>query len=118
MRLSTYQACSLRWFFKYVAGLPEGAVSAHLIFGGAIHASLEAHYRELILGNPSPPIEHLHQAYHDKFDECDADRMSPPIPLSLLICDHVWRDPNSGKHSLLGTLSAIRATQDQRIVEA
>src|SRR5437764_94417 len=33
--------------------------------------------------------------------------MSPPIPLSLLICDHVWRDPISGKHHILGTFSAI-----------
>ncbi len=33
--------------------------------------------------------------------------MSPPIPLTLLLCDHVWRDPNSGKHSLLGTFSGI-----------
>jgi hypothetical protein len=33
--------------------------------------------------------------------------MSPPIPLTLLICDHVWRDPNSGKHHLLGTFSAL-----------
>jgi hypothetical protein len=33
--------------------------------------------------------------------------MSPPIPLSLMICDHAWRDPNSGKYSLLGTFSGI-----------
>ena len=33
--------------------------------------------------------------------------MSPPIPLTLVICDHVWRDPNSGKYHLLGTFSAI-----------
>ena len=33
--------------------------------------------------------------------------MSPPIPLTLLICDHVWRDPNTGKHSLLGTFSGL-----------
>jgi hypothetical protein len=33
--------------------------------------------------------------------------MTPPIPLTLLICDHVWRDPNSGKYSLLGTFSAL-----------
>lgn len=37
--------------------------------------------------------------------------MSPPIPLALLICDHVWRDPNTGKHSLLGTLSGIGGTK-------
>ena len=33
--------------------------------------------------------------------------MSPPIPLTLLICDHAWRDPNSGKYSLLGTFSGL-----------
>ncbi|MSR59347.1 MAG: hypothetical protein EXS05_17175 [Planctomycetaceae bacterium] len=33
--------------------------------------------------------------------------MSPPIPLALLICDHVWCDQNSGKHSLLGTFSGL-----------
>jgi len=37
--------------------------------------------------------------------------MSPPIPLTLLICDHVWRDPNSGKHSLLGTFSGIGSSR-------
>jgi hypothetical protein len=30
-----------------------------------------------------------------------------PVPLTLLICDHVWRDPHSGKYDLLGTFSAI-----------
>ncbi len=33
--------------------------------------------------------------------------MSPPIPLSLLICDHAWREPNTGKHYLLGTFSGL-----------
>ena len=73
--ITTYQSCSLRYFFRYVAGLPEGTVSANLVFGAAVHAGLEAHFRELIEGNPGPPLEHLHQAYRDKFDECDADRI-------------------------------------------
>ncbi|MSR60598.1 MAG: hypothetical protein EXS05_23650 [Planctomycetaceae bacterium] len=33
--------------------------------------------------------------------------MSPPIPLALLICDHAWKDPHSGKYSLLGTFSGL-----------
>jgi hypothetical protein len=37
--------------------------------------------------------------------------MSPPVPLALLICDHVWRDPHSGKHSLLGTFSGLGCSQ-------
>lgn len=36
--------------------------------------------------------------------------MSPPIPLTLLICDHAWRDPNSGKYFLLGTFSSVRSS--------
>lgn len=37
--------------------------------------------------------------------------MSPPIPLTLLICDHAWRDPNGGKHSLLGTFSGLACSR-------
>ena len=33
--------------------------------------------------------------------------MSPPIPLALLICDHVWCDPSNGKYHLLGTFSSL-----------
>ena len=73
--ITTYQSCSLRYFFKYVAGLPEGTVSANLIFGAAVHSGLEAHFRELIEGSPAPPLEHLHQAYCDKFDECEPGRI-------------------------------------------
>lgn len=37
--------------------------------------------------------------------------MSPPVPLAFLICDHVWRDPRSGQHCLLGTLSTIASSE-------
>ncbi len=30
--------------------------------------------------------------------------------MALLICDHVWRDPRSGKHSLLGTFFGLGAS--------
>ncbi len=35
--------------------------------------------------------------------------MSPPIRLSLMICDHAWRDPRNGKHHLLGTFSRLNS---------
>ncbi len=35
--ISTYQTCPLRYFYRYVSGLPEETVSASLVFGGAIH---------------------------------------------------------------------------------
>lgn len=33
--------------------------------------------------------------------------MCHPVPLSLMICDHIWRDPRTGKLALLGVFSAF-----------
>ena len=34
--IRAYQACPLRYFFKYVEGLPEESVAATLVFGAAL----------------------------------------------------------------------------------
>lgn len=31
----------------------------------------------------------------------------PPYPLAMVVCDAIWRDPASGKSTILGTFSAI-----------
>ncbi|MBL7134297.1 MAG: hypothetical protein ISS78_09385 [Phycisphaerae bacterium] len=31
-----------------------------------------------------------------------------PYPLAMVVCDAIWRDPSTGKLTLLGTFSAIR----------
>src|SRR5438105_4278554 len=49
--IKTYQGCPLRYYFKYVAGLPENLVAASLLFGSGVHAALEAHFRGLFIGN-------------------------------------------------------------------
>lgn len=59
----TYQSCPLRYYFRYVQGLPETTVSASLVFGSAIHAAIEAHYREQLRGNRTPGLEVLQRAY-------------------------------------------------------
>jgi CRISPR/Cas system-associated exonuclease Cas4 (RecB family) len=61
--LATYQRCPLRYYFRYIAGLPEETVSASLVFGGAIHAALEHHFRTLGAGRPAPSIDDLVDAY-------------------------------------------------------
>lgn len=48
--IKTYQDCPLKYFFRYVAGLPEETVSASLVFGSAIHRAIEHHFRELLAG--------------------------------------------------------------------
>ena len=37
----TFQACPLRYRFRYIDGLPEDCVSSSLVFGSAIHAAVE-----------------------------------------------------------------------------
>lgn len=57
--LSTFQVCPLRYFFRYLEGLPEPAVSSSLALGAAMHSSLQVHYEELLAGNPAPELDIL-----------------------------------------------------------
>jgi len=69
--ISTFQNCPLRYYFRYVAGLPEETVSASLVFGGAIHRAAEHHYNELMAGNPAPDLDTLLHEYQDAWRERD-----------------------------------------------
>ena len=55
--ITTYQGCSLRYFYRYILGLPEDAVSASLVFGGSIHKAVETHLRERLIGNLAPTLD-------------------------------------------------------------
>src|SRR3954454_3496101 len=74
--ISQYQACPLRWYFKYIAGLPEETVSTSLIFGSAIHASLQRHFEELLAGNPPPTVEELLETYHAAWAEREDQKIT------------------------------------------
>ncbi len=69
--LSTYRLYPLKWDFRYVLGLPEKSVSAALVFGGAIHQAAELHYRELLVGNPSPDLDTLLAEYQEAWRDRD-----------------------------------------------
>lgn len=69
--VSTYQACPLRWHFRYCQNLPETVVSSSLVFGSAIHQAAELHYRELLSGNPAPDLDTLLDAYQATWQERD-----------------------------------------------
>jgi putative RecB family exonuclease len=49
--LTLYSTCSLRYWFRYHAGLPEEFVSSSLVFGLAIHAALQHHFEQVQVGN-------------------------------------------------------------------
>jgi putative RecB family exonuclease len=65
--ISTYQQCPLKFYFKYVAGLPEVTVSSSLVLGGAIHSAAEFHFNELMIGNPAPDHDTLLAVFWDEW---------------------------------------------------
>lgn len=74
--ISLYQSCPLRWFFKYVAGLPEETISASLVLGSAIHAALQRHFEELLAGNPPPTLEELLETYRVSWAEREGQEIT------------------------------------------
>jgi len=56
-------------------GLPEPTTSASLVFGGAIHAGVEHHFREILTTNVSPSLDALLQAYQQAW----AERTTAPV---------------------------------------
>ena len=61
--ISTFRSCPLKYFFRYVAGLPEESVSSALVFGTGIHAAIEDFYRAELAGEAKPDVEQLMFAY-------------------------------------------------------
>lgn len=71
--IKTYQSCPLRYFFRYIAGLPDDLVSASLVFGASIHRAFEFHFRQLLAGNTPPPLEDLLAEYLRGWEEREAE---------------------------------------------
>lgn len=76
--LSLYQRCSLRYFFKYLAQLPEESVSANLVFGQAVHKAVERHFNELLAGNAPPHLDTLLAEFNAGWDEVPAEQITFP----------------------------------------
>ena len=69
--VSTYQSCPLKYYFRYVAGIPEETVSAALVFGGAIHLAAETHYRSILQGESVPSSDDLFGCYQSAWSDFD-----------------------------------------------
>jgi putative RecB family exonuclease len=77
-QIFTYTTCSLRYFLKYVRGLPPERISINLPFGSAIHSAIEMYYRSLIDKGRAEPL----QAIIGRFEDClslDLDHTDVPI---------------------------------------
>lgn len=67
--IRTYQSCPLKYFFRYIAGLPEKTVSASLVFGSGIHRAIERHFEEQLAGNEAPTLNELLESYEQEWSE-------------------------------------------------
>ena len=67
--ISLYQACPLRYYFRYVAGLPEEFVAANLIFGSALHAAVQFHFEQLLAGQPAPHLDTLLAVFQERWEQ-------------------------------------------------
>jgi RecB family exonuclease len=74
--ISTYQKCPLRYYFQYVADLAPETVSASLLFGGAIHAAIEAHFQAILAGDPLLSSPELVALYNEAWK---ADAAGPVL---------------------------------------
>ncbi|WP_254511409.1 RecB family exonuclease [Anatilimnocola floriformis] len=61
--IRTYQQCPLRYFFRYIAGIPEETLSAALVFGSAIHRAIEHHFRKLLESSKAATPEEMEREY-------------------------------------------------------
>lgn len=71
--VTTYQSCPLRYYFRYVADLPERTVSASLVFGSAIHRAVEHHFNALLAGNEPPSLAGLVDEYDRHWQTVDPE---------------------------------------------
>ncbi len=73
--INTYLQCPLRYRFRYVDQLPEEFLNSALIFGQAIHAALEAHFRAQLSSGDAPELETLLAAYHQHWSIVNPDQI-------------------------------------------
>jgi CRISPR/Cas system-associated exonuclease Cas4 (RecB family) len=69
--VTLYQGCPLRFYFRYVAGLPETTVGASLVLGAAVHSGLQFHFEQLLAGNSAPDLDTLLEVFWDSWHQHD-----------------------------------------------
>lgn len=67
--INLFRQCSLRYYFKYVAGLREEKTSASFLFGRSIHHAVEFHFRELLSGGEGSNLDALLGEFQAAWDE-------------------------------------------------
>lgn len=74
--ISTFQACPLRFYFRYALRLPERTISSSLVMGSALHRAVQYHFERLLMGDTSTDLDTLLGVFQDAWDEYPQDRIA------------------------------------------
>ena len=66
--ISTFQACPLKFYFRYVLGLPERSISASLVMGSALHKAVQYHFERLLVGETGTDLDTLLAVFQDAWE--------------------------------------------------
>jgi len=69
--IKAYASCPLRYFFRYIAGLPEPTIAASFLFGQAVHRAVEHHFQRLLAGERAPTAAELLVEYQAGWHAAD-----------------------------------------------
>jgi hypothetical protein len=73
--VSTFQTCPLRFFFRYILGLPVKTIASSLVFGSAMHKAVQYHFEQLLIGKPGCDVDTLLSVYHEYWEECEGQNV-------------------------------------------
>jgi CRISPR/Cas system-associated exonuclease Cas4 (RecB family) len=76
--ISTFQACPLRYYFRYVAGLPEEVIAASQVFGSCMHAAVQCHFEQMLAGQPAPDLDGLLYVFQDAWRQYEGKKVIFP----------------------------------------
>jgi CRISPR/Cas system-associated exonuclease Cas4 (RecB family) len=66
--INTFQQCPLRFYFRYVLGLPEQTITASLLLGQAMHRAAQAHFEQLLASGDPPDLDTLLEVFWDSWN--------------------------------------------------
>ncbi len=71
--INCYRSCPLKYYFRYIAKIPDQTRSESLIFGSAIHRALEYLHKAMLAGESLPSREQFLSWFRDEWLALRAD---------------------------------------------
>ena len=71
--ISLFQNCPLRFFYRYILGLPEETVAASLVLGSALHQAAQYHFEQLLAGEPPPDLDTLLAVFQEHWQRYEPE---------------------------------------------